>query len=1037
VEKHLCRCSPAEGLPALLEYGRKLDRKELTSETIRVSADELKSAHTQADPVYLQTIQQIRDNIREFQSAILNRDVHLVRDFGPGRVELRQRYLPMKRVGICVPGGAAAYPSTLLMTAVPAQTAGVPEIAVVAPPTPFGSYNADLLAACHELGITEVYRCGGAQGVAALAYGVEGIPRVDKIVGPGNLFVALAKRHVYGQVDIDSIAGPSEVIVLADATANPAFVASDLISQAEHSPGSAVLITWHAPLIEQVRTELELQLSQLSRGDLARQSLEEYSALILADSAAQAAAVTDRLATEHLHISTADPEQMLAQVQNAGAIFLGHYTPVALGDYVAGPSHVLPTGGTARFANGLCANDFLKRSSIIAYDQDALAADARTRATAGRQRRLDRASAQCGYSVGGMRDGEINFEILMLTRTQSAIMGLAAENDVVDVPANSGAGDLPIVNIAAYLFAPLDHLPERRHTLRELCQAQHLKGTILLSTEGINLFMAGSRGGIDTLLAHLRADPLLEKLEVKESYSATQPFSRLLVKLKKEIISFGIEGIAPRDYTSRKIAPQELKQWLDAGRPVTLLDTRNDYEVELGTFEQALPIGVDHFRDFPAAVEKLPAELKQQPIVMFCTGGIRCEKAGPFMERAGFEQVYQLEGGILKYFEDCGGAHYHGDCFVFDQRVALDPDLKETATTQCYACQHPLTWEQQQSEKYVVGKSCPFCWTAPDHAPAPTLAEREQRIREISHPLPGSTAYTNERPLNVPARYEGWKLLDFLCDYHAHIPRETWEQVCAQQLIRSRNGTVSAETIVRGGQRLLRLEPNTVEPEVNPQLRIVYWQEHLVVFDKPAPLPVHPCGRFNRNSMTGLLDLAFPELKLRPAHRLDANTSGLIVFTSHRPVSLRIQRQFERGQAEKTYLCRVQGTPLADHFRCEAPISRQSAEAGSRVIDEDNGLPACTEFRVRNRNADGTTLLEAIPLTGRTNQIRVHLWHLGFPIVGDPVYLADQQTGTRQTLTPADPPLCLHAWKLGFIHPETGERISFETDLPDWADTAV
>ena len=214
------------------------------------------------------------------------------RQEGDARVELRQRYLPLKRVGVCVPGGAAAYPSTLLMTAVPAQTAGVREIAVVVPPTPFGGYNADLLATCHEIGVTEVYRVGGAQGVAALAYGVEGLPRVDKIVGPGNLFVALAKRHVYGEVDIDSIAGPSEVIVLADETARPDFVASDLISQAEHSPGSGVLITWHAPLIDAVRTALEQQLGHLDAGDLARDGLERYGALILARDEAEAARLT-------------------------------------------------------------------------------------------------------------------------------------------------------------------------------------------------------------------------------------------------------------------------------------------------------------------------------------------------------------------------------------------------------------------------------------------------------------------------------------------------------------------------------------------------------------------------------------------------------------------------------------------------------------------------------------------------------------------------------------------------------------------------
>jgi histidinol dehydrogenase len=262
------------------------------------------------------------------------------------------------------------------MTAVPAQTAGVEQIAVVVPPTEFGGYNTHLLATCHELEIDEVYRVGGAQGVAALAYGVEGIEAVDKIVGPGNLFVALAKRTVFGEVDIDSIAGPSEVVVLADETADARFLASDLISQAEHSPGASVLLTWHPPLIEQVREALVEQLDRLPRGDLACESLNRYGALVCVADPDEAIALSERMAPEHLHISTADPDSILQRVQNAGAIFLGHHTPVALGDYVAGPSHVLPTGGTARFANGLSANDFLKRSSVIRYDRTALAADA-------------------------------------------------------------------------------------------------------------------------------------------------------------------------------------------------------------------------------------------------------------------------------------------------------------------------------------------------------------------------------------------------------------------------------------------------------------------------------------------------------------------------------------------------------------------------------------------------------------------------------------------------------------------------------------
>ena len=377
VVERICDDVARDGLSAVLDYTQRLDGKELNAGTMRVTDEEFQAAHAAADPAFLETIRRIRTNIIEFQSQLLTGDVSVIRSRGAGQVELQQRYRPLKRIGICVPGGAAAYPSTLLMTAVPAATAGVDEIAVVVPPTDFGGYNTELLATCRELGIGEVYRIGGAQAVAALAYGVEGLPSVDKIVGPGNLFVALAKRRVFGLVDIDAIAGPSEVVVLADETANAAFLASDLISQAEHSPGSSVLLTWHEPLIAQVHQALETQLAELARGELARESLNQFGALVLVQDPGEAIELADRLAPEHLHISTTDPRAILDRVQNAGAIFLGHFTPVALGDYVAGPSHVLPTGGTARFANGLCANDFLKRSSVITYDRDALAADAK------------------------------------------------------------------------------------------------------------------------------------------------------------------------------------------------------------------------------------------------------------------------------------------------------------------------------------------------------------------------------------------------------------------------------------------------------------------------------------------------------------------------------------------------------------------------------------------------------------------------------------------------------------------------------------
>jgi histidinol dehydrogenase len=241
------------------------------------------------------------------------------------------------------------------------------------PPTSFGANNPDMLATCHELGVTEVYRVGGAQAVAALAYGVEGLPPVDMIVGPGNLFVTLAKKEVFGQVAIDSLAGPTEVVVIADRSARADFVAADLISQAEHSPGASILITWHEPMLDEVAEALDRQLPSLARGDLARESLEAFGALILVKNEEEAIVCANQIAPEHLHLSVTDPEALLGCVDNAGAIFLGHHTPVALGDYLAGPSHVLPTGGTARFASGLSANDFLRRSSVIAFTPAGLA----------------------------------------------------------------------------------------------------------------------------------------------------------------------------------------------------------------------------------------------------------------------------------------------------------------------------------------------------------------------------------------------------------------------------------------------------------------------------------------------------------------------------------------------------------------------------------------------------------------------------------------------------------------------------------------
>lgn len=370
VVERICGDVRTRGLAALLDYTKKLDGFEHTRDSIRVSADELAAAHRAVEPEFLESVRRIRRNILDFQTAILHKDVRVERPHGG---YLRQRYLPLARVGVCVPGGAASYPSTVLMTAVPAQAAGVKQIAVVAPPTKFGAESPYIRATCHELGLTELYRIGGAQGVAALAYGVDGLPRVDKIVGPGNLFVALAKQHVFGDVDIDSIAGPSEVAVVADTTARADFIAADMLAQAEHSPGSSVLLTWDPALPAKVLAELQRQTQVLSRGDLARAALEEYGLMIVTRDADEACRLADLIAPEHLHLDVADPEPLLEKIPHAGAAFLGHYTPVALGDYAAGPSHVLPTGGTARFAAGLTANSFLRSTSVIHTTREGLA----------------------------------------------------------------------------------------------------------------------------------------------------------------------------------------------------------------------------------------------------------------------------------------------------------------------------------------------------------------------------------------------------------------------------------------------------------------------------------------------------------------------------------------------------------------------------------------------------------------------------------------------------------------------------------------
>ena len=591
------------------------------------------------------------------------------------------------------------------------------------------------------------------------------------------------------------------------------------------------------------------------------------------------------------------------------------------------------------------------------------------------------------------------------------------------------------VNIAAYKFVDLDNLAERKAQLLPLCNELQLRGTILLSLEGINLFLAGTRENIDQFLSTLRSQPEFADIPVKESLSDHQPFSRMLVRLKKEIISMGVDAIRPKVKTSPKLTAKELKQWLDDGKDLTLYDVRNDYEIEVGTFKNAVPAGIDHFRLFPEATKQLPDTMKQKPLVMFCTGGIRCEKAGPLMEEQGFEQVYQLDGGILKYFEECGGDHYDGDCFVFDKRVAVDPDLQETDAGQCYACQSVLTAEQQQSPQYKPPHSCPICFRTEEQQLQDLLEERNNLLALHASPLPGSIPYNNSRPMKVPLRFEHKPVIEFLTNMHARLTEEYWRGECENGQVVFKGKALSAEDPVLAGWRLEHLLPQTTEPDVNADIKFLYEDEGLIVVNKPAPLPMHACGRFNRNSLSFLLGKVFSGEQLRILHRLDANTTGVVLFARKKSVTHPIHEQFKAGTVGKIYLAKVIGHPAEDKFSCSEKISGDRKAVGSRAIDNsDAGLPAHTDFEVVARLNDGTALVHCFPKTGRTNQIRLHLSHLGFPIVGDPTYAAGAPVKEKQSLTVDDPPMCLHALSLTLEHPLTNSEITFNAPAPAWAD---
>ena len=360
----------SNGDAAIFDYTKRFDGADINASNIRVTKEEIEEAYTLVDPELIDVIRKALVNIREYHEK---QRQYSWFDSKPNGTMLGQKVTPLATTGVYVPGGKAVYPSSVLMNVIPAKVAGVEKIVMVTPPGKDGKVNPNTLVAANEAGADEIYKVGGAQAIAALAFGTESIPKVDKIVGPGNIYVALAKKAVYGYVSIDSIAGPSEILVLADETANPRYVAADLLSQAEHDElASAILVTTSKELAEAVSVEVDKFIAELSRKEIMSKSIENYGYILVAESMQDAIDAANDIASEHLEIMTKNPFEVMTKIKNAGAIFIGEYSSEPLGDYFAGPNHILPTNGTAKFFGPLSVDDFVKKSSIIYYSREAL-----------------------------------------------------------------------------------------------------------------------------------------------------------------------------------------------------------------------------------------------------------------------------------------------------------------------------------------------------------------------------------------------------------------------------------------------------------------------------------------------------------------------------------------------------------------------------------------------------------------------------------------------------------------------------------------
>lgn len=592
----------------------------------------------------------------------------------------------------------------------------------------------------------------------------------------------------------------------------------------------------------------------------------------------------------------------------------------------------------------------------------------------------------------------------------------------------------PYLNIAGYRYTPLADLKDRQVGVTALCEALNLKGSMLLSPEGLSLCIAGEVAGVERLLAELRRWPGLSDFQPQTSGTDRLSLRRLSVRVKQELIASGSEDPEVARDGAAAMSAAELQTLISKDPHCVLLDVRNRNEVGAGSLAEARSLGLTHFREFSAAAADLPPQLRTRDIVVFCTNGLRAEKAAAWLKRAGFRHVRWLRDGLLGYLYECGNEHFRGECRVTDPHLGAHAHWRQATSIQCERCRTPLSRADREHD-YAPGEYCPYCVRGSPEKMTATLESRRQQLDHIANPLPGRTPHDHVRRISIPASCDGLRLIDALRRIVVHVPERFWRDRCAQGLLRDEaDRPCTPERIVRAGERLLHRFPAVIEPDVNMQITLLYEDASLVVVDKPAPLPMHAGGRYLRNTLKYAMDALYAPQSLRPTHRLDANTTGVVVLARTSCAARRVQMQFSRGEVRKRYLVRVQGHPAMDTFTCDAPISHEASEAGSRDVDHESGLPARTEFHLVRRDDNDTALLEARPLTGRTHQIRVHLWHLGFPVCGDPVYRAGGRLGDYQTSPVDAAPLCLHAWQLSLRHPVHHEWLTFTALPPRWAE---